>query len=97
MDERGRRGLQRSYLYAAAGSLERIAFDFNYTWSHSIDNSSGTESGASTSGAVVQDAFNPNAFRGSSDFDMRHNITADVLYELPFRADVPEKRRHGRG
>jgi len=61
-----------------------IAFDFNYTWSHSIDNSSGAESGATTSGGVVQDAFNPNAFRGSSDFDMRHNITADVLYELPF-------------
>jgi hypothetical protein len=25
-----------------------------------------------------------NAFAGSSDFDMRHNITADALYELPF-------------
>ena len=25
-----------------------------------------------------------NAFRGSSDFDDRHNITADALYELPF-------------
>jgi hypothetical protein len=61
-----------------------LAFDFNYTWSHSIDNSSGAESGASTSGAILQDAFNVNAFRGSSDFDERHNITADALYELPF-------------
>ena len=61
-----------------------VAFDFNYTWSHSIDNSSGAESGAGTSGAVLQDAFNVNAFRGSSDFDQRHNITADALYELPF-------------
>jgi hypothetical protein len=61
-----------------------LAFDFNYTWSHSIDNSSGAESGAGTSGAVLQDAFNVNAFRGSSDFDERHNITADALYELPF-------------
>jgi hypothetical protein len=61
-----------------------FAFDFNYTWSHSIDNSSGAESGAGTSGAVLQDAFNVNAFRGSSDFDQRHNITADALYELPF-------------
>ena len=61
-----------------------VAFDFNYTWSHSIDNSSGAESGAGTNGAVLQDAFNVNAFRGSSDFDERHNITADALYELPF-------------
>jgi hypothetical protein len=61
-----------------------VAFDFNYTWSHSIDNSSGAESGAGDTGAILQDAFNTNAFRGSSDFDQRHNITADVLYELPF-------------
>ena len=61
-----------------------LAFDFNYTLSHSIDNSSGAESGAATSGAILQDAFNVNAFRGSSDFDQRHNITADALYELPF-------------
>jgi Carboxypeptidase regulatory-like domain len=61
-----------------------IQYDFNYTWSHSIDNSSGAESGANVTGAVLQDAFNVNAFRGSSDFDQRHNITADALYELPF-------------
>jgi len=61
-----------------------VAFDFNYTLSHSIDNSSGAESGAGTSGAVLQDAFNPNAFRGPSDFDARHNITMDVLLQLPF-------------
>jgi hypothetical protein len=61
-----------------------VAFDFNYTWSHSIDNSSGAESGAGQGGAILQDSFDVNAFRGSSDFDQRHNITADVLYELPF-------------
>jgi hypothetical protein len=61
-----------------------LAFDFNYTWSHSTDNSSGAESGAGNSGAVLQDAFNVNSFYGSSDFDERHNITANALYELPF-------------
>jgi hypothetical protein len=72
-------------IFTLRRSLSRgVAFDFNYTWSHSIDNSSGAESGAGDSGAVLQDAFNVNAFRGSSDFDQRHNITADVLYELPF-------------
>lgn len=61
-----------------------FSFDFNYTLSHSIDTSSAAESGAGNGGAVIQDAFNPNAFRGSSDFDIRHNITANGLYELPF-------------
>jgi hypothetical protein len=61
-----------------------VSFDFNYTLSHSIDNSSAAESGAGTSGAVVQDAFDYSAFRGSSDFDIRHNITANSIAELPF-------------
>jgi hypothetical protein len=60
-----------------------ISFDFNYTWSHSIDNSSAPEGGAGGSGAIIQDAFSPGAFRGASDFDARHNINANLLYELP--------------
>ncbi len=61
-----------------------FSFDFNFTLSHSIDNSSGAEAGAALSGAVIQDAFNVNAFKGSSDFDQRYNITANALYEIPF-------------
>jgi hypothetical protein len=64
--------------------VKGVSFDFNYTWSHSIDNSSAAESGAGTSGAIVQDAFDYSAFRGSSDFDIRHNITANSVTELPF-------------
>ncbi len=61
-----------------------IAFDLNYTLSHSIDNSSAAESGAGNGGAVVQDSFDFGAFRGSSDFDIRHNLSANGLAELPF-------------
>lgn len=61
-----------------------LAYDFNYTWSHSIDTSSAAEGGAGNGGAVIQDAFNPGSFRGASDFDARHQINANVLYELPF-------------
>ncbi len=60
-----------------------VSFDFNYTWSHSIDLGSAAESGAGQQGAAIQNIFNTSEFRGSSDFDMRHNITADFLYELP--------------
>ena len=55
-------------------------FDFNYTWSHSMDNVSGAES----DGAGIQDAFNPNGYRGPSNFDIRHNVTANAVVDLPF-------------
>lgn len=60
-------------------------YDFNYTWSHSLDNGSVSETVGqnSSSAGWFQDAFNPNAFRGPSDFDMRHMITADAVVELP--------------
>jgi hypothetical protein len=54
-------------------------FDFNYTWSHSIDNSSGTEAVIGS----IQDSFNPNSYRGPSDFDIRHNLTANFVVEVP--------------
>jgi hypothetical protein len=59
-------------------------FDFNYTFSHSIDNGSATESGAGEEGAAIQDIYNLSAFRGSSDFDIRHNFNANFIYALPF-------------
>ena len=61
-----------------------FSFDFNYAWSHSIDLGSAAESGAGPQGAAIQNIFNTKEFRGSSDFDMRHNISADFLYDLPF-------------
>jgi len=61
-----------------------FSFDFNYAWSHSIDLGSAAESGAGPQGAAIQNVFDFKEFRGSSDFDMRHNISANFLYELPF-------------
>jgi hypothetical protein len=61
-----------------------LQFDFNYAWSHSIDNGSATEAGAGEEGAAIQDIYNLSAFRGSSDFDIRHNFNANFMYTLPF-------------
>jgi hypothetical protein len=66
-----------------------LSFDFNYTWSHSLDLGSAAESGAGQQGAAIQNIFNIKEFRGSSDFDLRHNITADFLYELPLGKNKP--------
>ncbi|BDC48380.1 hypothetical protein F183_A06960 [Bryobacterales bacterium F-183] len=79
----------RSNYHAMTLSLRRpirkgVGFDFNYTWSHSIDNGSAAESGSGQFGGTLQSVFFPNANRGSSDFDVRHNITANGVYDLPF-------------
>jgi hypothetical protein len=65
------------------GFSNGVSFDFNYTWSHSIDLGSAAESGAGKQGAAIQNIYNLNEFRGSSDFDLRHNVSADFLFELP--------------
>lgn len=63
-----------------------LQFDFNYTYSKSLDISSdanriGAEGGL---GGQVIDPWNPEALRGVSDFDLTHQINANWIYELPF-------------
>ena len=80
----GRSSFHAGQLVLRRGVSNGWGFDFNYTLSHSIDLASTAESAAGTGGGVIQDTFNPNAFRGSSDFDQRHNITTNAVVELPF-------------
>jgi Carboxypeptidase regulatory-like domain len=61
-----------------------FSFDLNYTLSHSIDRGGGAESGYGSYGGIMLDPYDPKAFRGSSDFDARHYVNANVLFELPF-------------
>jgi hypothetical protein len=63
-----------------------IRFDFNYTWSHSIDNTSSVANfiPASSGFGFVCDAQNLRTCRASSDFDVRHVMNANFIYNLPF-------------
>ncbi len=63
-----------------------LRFDFNYTWSHSIDNTSlsANNNGLYTSTGLICDILQPRACRGSSDFDVRQEITSNFSYDLPF-------------
>ena len=72
--------LQAQFRHRLAHGLQTL---FSYTWAHSIDLGSAAESGAGKQGAAIQNIFNTKEFRGSSDFDIRHNISANFLYELP--------------
>jgi Carboxypeptidase regulatory-like domain len=64
-----------------------LQFDINYTWAHSLDNISAPANeafGSNGAGGIMCDAINIGVCYGNSDFDIRHAITADWIYELPF-------------
>ena len=65
-----------------------LQFDFNYTFSHSIDNVSLFANGQGDTGigggGLICDDIRPHECRGSSDFDMRQLISGDATYLLPF-------------
>jgi hypothetical protein len=60
-------------------------FGVNYTWSHSIDNRSVSALSGSIAdvGGAFLDAFHPSLDRGPSDFDVRHRIAAQWIWEMP--------------
>jgi hypothetical protein len=65
-----------------------VQTDFNYTWSHSIDNisffaNSQGDTGIGGGGLICDD-IRPKECRASSDFDLRQIISADTTYVLPF-------------
>ena len=75
-------------------------YDFNYTWSHAIDNGSGAEgfdplgnssniAGFSSGITELQNAFCSNCGLGPADYDARHQITADAVVELPVGKGKP--------
>ncbi|MGA9071270.1 MAG: TonB-dependent receptor, partial [Terracidiphilus sp.] len=61
-----------------------ISFGANYQYSHSIDDA-GSVGGTST--VVAQDWQHLNHEEGNSSFDVRHKVTGNYLYELPFGKD----------
>jgi len=50
-----------------------------YTWGRSIGNS-----GGSNEANTAQNPYNFSAERGRNNFDIRHSLNVNVLYELPF-------------
>ena len=64
-----------------------LSFNFSYTLSQSIDLGSDTERNnelSATTFSAIINSFNPKLNRGPSDFDTRHLITGNFIYQLPF-------------
>jgi hypothetical protein len=74
-------GLQTRLSKRLSGGFE---FDAAYTWSHAIDDSADPIYQAGLSRGYPRNSFNLREERGSSEFDLRHRLVLDYLYELPF-------------
>jgi hypothetical protein len=62
-----------------------LQFDLNYTWSHSLDNSSLRANAQAYNGVgFICDVLRPRLCRGNSDFDVTNYINGNFLYQLPF-------------
>lgn len=69
---------------AFQASLQRrvtrgINFGLEYMWSHAI-----SDAGGSGESEQPQDSFNLRGERGNTEFDVRHTMTVNYIWELPF-------------
>lgn len=61
-----------------------LSWDFNYTFSKSIDDASGLQTSGVYGSAFITNALRQRDNRGVSDFDISHIMNANAIYELPF-------------
>lgn len=63
--------------------LRGLQYSLNYTWSKSLDLGSDPER-SGTGSNRISNTFNPRGNYGPSNFDVRHNISANYVADLPF-------------
>jgi hypothetical protein len=61
-----------------------LTLDFNYTLSHSLDDASGVQTGGGFGALFIQNPIRQHDWYANSDFDIRHLINANSIWELPF-------------
>jgi hypothetical protein len=65
--------------------MHGLQFDLNYVYSKSIDEGSDSERATTFGGlSAIINTWDPAQMRGPSDFDLRHQINANWVYDLPF-------------
>ncbi|QQS45778.1 MAG: TonB-dependent receptor [Acidobacteriota bacterium] len=61
----------------------QLFLDFNYTFSKSLDDTSGLQTSGAYGGAFILNPLRPKDNRAVSDFDSRHIINANAVWDLP--------------
>ena len=86
LDNKGNSDYHALLLTLTKNFSQGLQFAFNYTWSHSIDNTSLSANNNSlfSNTGFICDVTRPRACRGNSDFDVRQEINSNFVYQLPF-------------
>jgi hypothetical protein len=61
----------------------QLTLDFNYTLSKSFDNASGLQTSGAFGAAFIVNPLDLRQNRAESDFDVRHIINSNAIWELP--------------
>ena len=61
-----------------------LEFNFNYTWSHFLDDADSSSWGSRAGAQPYQIANNPGANYSNSNFDVRNAFKGNIVYQLPF-------------
>lgn len=64
--------------------LSDLTWDFNYTFGKSLDDTSGLQTAGSFGGAFILNPLRQHDNYGPSDFDSRHIINFNSIWQLPF-------------
>jgi hypothetical protein len=64
--------------------MKSFTMDFNYTYSHSLDDASGLQSAGAYGSAFIPNPIDQREWYGNSDFDIRHLINGSAIWQLPF-------------
>lgn len=63
--------------------MKGLTWDFNYTFSKSIDDASGLQTSGVFGSAFITNALRQQDNRAVSDFDIRHIVNMNSIWELP--------------
>ncbi|HVW85509.1 MAG TPA: hypothetical protein VHB50_12555, partial [Bryobacteraceae bacterium] len=65
-----------------------LVFQFSYTWSHCIDGSYAYAGlGANNVTSAATNPYDWAADKGNCSYDLRHNISGNLVYMLPFKGN----------
>src|SRR5581483_2753717 len=66
-----------------------VEFQAAYTWSHAIDDAADPLVAPGGNRNIARNSFNLKEERGSSDYDLRHRLVLNGVYQLPFGPGRP--------
>ena len=61
-----------------------VQFQASYTWSHAIDDAADPLVATLGNRNIARNSFNLHEERGTSDYDLRHRLVLNYVFELPF-------------